>query len=105
MTCYIGSAERCARHLKSTACMHAGEQEAGQLAVVEDGKGWGLEGVAALAGGRSPDVALARRAPRRACRLRAAAGGLVQPVRALVPNRCKTSHRMFEHCAWQHTSC
>ena len=38
--------------------MYAAEQEAGQLAWVEDGKGWGLEGVAALAGGRSPDVAL-----------------------------------------------
>ena len=25
---------------------------------MEDGKGWGLEGVAAVAGGRSPDVAL-----------------------------------------------
>lgn len=28
------------------------------MAAVEDGKGWGLEGVAALAAGRSADVAL-----------------------------------------------
>lgn len=39
-------------------CMAMGQQEAQRLAFVEEGKGWGLEGVEALAAGHSNEAAL-----------------------------------------------